>query len=250
MKLLFPHLFVWMSRIFYIVYLRENCGNRAKSLKILEATRTIRTAFADYFGKFWTQNQQEISDSQALGVFLETRASHVAQTSLYGYIRTRAGSRFPELFENDEFVTAINIAKWQLWISCLSDLTVYAGGLLSCQAEKEINNGTTATIIMETARVILERTKVPEDAGEEFPQSCAAYLSRLDAVQWEDIGDNEEAFTESPEALVYWAPIVDELKALDSEIVRNSVRFRWQEVRRDLRNMLDARAIFETRSSH
>jgi len=239
-----------MSRIFYIVYLRENCGNRAKSLKILEAMKTIRAAFADYFGKFRRQKQREISDSQALGVFLETRASHVAQTSLYGYLRTRAGSRFPELFENDAFVTAINIAKWQLWISCLSDLTVYAGGLLSCQADKETSARTTTAIIKETARDILERTQVPEDAGEEFPQSCATYLSRLDAVQWEEVGDNEAAFTESPEALVYWAPIVDELKALDGEIVRNSVRFRWQEVRRDLRRMLDARAVFEARSSH
>ncbi len=250
MKPIFPHLFVRMSRIFYTVYLHGNCGNRAKSLKLLEAAKTIRVAFADYFGKFRTRKQQKISDSLALGVFLETRASHVAQTALYGYIRTRAGSRFPELFENDEFVTAINIAKWQLWISCLSDLSVYAGGLLTRQTEKENGAPTTAAIIKETAREILERTQIPEDAGEEFSQSCAAYLSRLDTVQWEEVGDNEAAFTVSPEALVYWAPIVDELKALDSEIVRNSVRFRWQEVRRDLRGMLDARAVFEARSSH
>ena len=249
MKLIFPHLFVWMSRIFYIVYLRENCGNQAKSLKILEATRTIRGAFADYFGKFRSRKQQEISDSQALGTFLETRASHVAQTALYGYIRTRAGSRFPELFENDEFVTAINIAKWQLWVSCLSDLTVYAGGLLSRQDDQEIDASTTGTIISEIAQNILDRTQTPEDAGEEFSKSCAAYISRLDTIQWDKVGDNEAAFTESPDALVYWAPIVDDLKALDSEIVRNSVRFRWQEVRRDLRGILDARAVFEARPS-
>ena len=37
--------------------------------------------------------------------------------------------------------------------------------------------------------------------------------------------------------------MVDELKQLDAEIVRNSVRFRWIEVRRDLREMLDAAAV-------
>ena len=44
-------------------------------------------------------------------------------------------------------------------------------------------------------------------------------------------------------ALVEWAPIGDELKQYDAEIVRGSVRFRWQEVRRDLRRDLDAEAV-------
>ncbi|MGH8707030.1 MAG: hypothetical protein ACREVD_03110, partial [Burkholderiales bacterium] len=62
--------------------------------------------------------------------FLQSRASHVAQMTLYGYLRTRAGTRFPELFDNDAFVASINIAKWHVWLACLSDLAVHAGGLL------------------------------------------------------------------------------------------------------------------------
>jgi hypothetical protein len=37
---------------------------------------------------------------------------------------------------------------------------------------------------------------------------------------------------------VRWAPVKDELKLLDEEIVRNSVRFRWQAVRRDFAEQL------------
>jgi len=55
--------------------------------------------------------------------------------------------------------------------------------------------------------------------------------------------DDEVAFAESPTALVYWAPIVDDLKALDEAIVRNSIRYRWHEVRRDLHKNLDAAAV-------
>jgi hypothetical protein len=36
---------------------------------------------------------------------------------------------------------------------------------------------------------------------------------------------------------------MDELKQLDEEIVRNSVRFRWQEVRRDFARHLDVQAV-------
>jgi hypothetical protein len=36
---------------------------------------------------------------------------------------------------------------------------------------------------------------------------------------------------------------MDELKELDEEIVRNSVRFRWQEVRRDFSRHLDSQSM-------
>jgi hypothetical protein len=37
--------------------------------------------------------------------------------------------------------------------------------------------------------------------------------------------------------------VIENLKELDEEIVRNSVRFRWQEIRRDLRRNLNAEAV-------
>ena len=70
-----------------------------------------------------------------------------------------------------------------------------------------------------------------------------AVRERLRACDWAGLADDERVFTASPEALVRHAPIIPELMALDEEIVRNSVRFRWQEVRRDLRATLDADAV-------
>ena len=57
------------------------------------------------------------------------------------------------------------------------------------------------------------------------------------------VPDDATPFSESPRTLVECAPIVEELKLLDEEIVRNSVRFRWQEVRRELRRDLDAKTL-------
>jgi len=34
------------------------------------------------------------------------------------------------LFETKEFLRSINIAKWQIWAACVSDLAVFSGGLL------------------------------------------------------------------------------------------------------------------------
>lgn len=182
-----------------------------------------------------------VADVEGLAYFLRTRASHVAQTSLYGYLRTRAGTRFPELFSDDAFVASINIAKWHVWLACVSDLAVYAGGLMRHQAlghESEV-----APLMAGVVDSILQETGVPAEAGKEFEAHASHVRARVAMCDWGAVSDDETAFSQSPAALVQWAPIVDELKQLDEEIVINSVRFRWQEVRRDLRRLLDAQAV-------
>jgi hypothetical protein len=73
--------------------------------------------------------------------------------------------------------------------------------------------------------------------------------ARIALCDWPSVADDETPFSESPAALVRHAPVVDEFKQLDEPIVRNSVRFRWQEVRRALRRDLDAVAVLATASS-
>ena len=166
-----------------------------------------------------------------------TRASFVAQTSLYGYLRTRAGARYPELFDDDVFVVSINIAKWQMWLACLSDLSIYAGGLL---VERGFGNGAdTGEVMLEIVNDLLTATGLPVDAGPAYAEHAQRLRMRIAGCDWVAVHDDPTPFSESPAALVTWAPVIDTLKQLDEEIVRNSVRFRWQEVRRDLRHLLD-----------
>jgi hypothetical protein len=42
---------------------------------------------------------------------------------------------------------------------------------------------------------------------------------------------------------VRWAPIAAELKQFDSEIVENSIKFKWRDTRRDFERRLDAAAV-------
>ena len=64
-----------------------------------------------FWNKLLRGRNTPITNRDGLQRFLETRANFVAQASLYGYLRTRAGMRFPELFSDDVFVRSINIAK-------------------------------------------------------------------------------------------------------------------------------------------
>ena len=228
---------------------------RARLTELFAELRRRLSVLAAYLGAGRTGRKQAIADIAALQHFLDSRASHVAQTTLYGYLRTRAGTRYPVLFENDAYVVSINHAKWQMWLACLSDLSVFAGGLLARHVKAAPEAAGVA--VRRAVEDILEQTGTPADSGPLFAQGAEALRDRLNRCDWAALARSEGAltsgqgalaggeavFTESPEALVRHAPIIAELMALDAEIVRNSVRFRWQEVRREMRAALDADAV-------
>lgn len=182
-----------------------------------------------------------IADGVALRAFLESRASFVAQTALYGYLRTRAGMRYPVLFDDAGFTQSVNIAKWHVWLGCLSDLCIFTGGLLMTRVSARAE--AVGTFMLATLDAILEATGTPADAGGEFAAHAQRVRARVSLCDWTAVTDDATSFTESSAALVYWAPIADELKQHDELIVSNSIRFLWQDVRRALRRDLDAASI-------
>lgn len=198
----------------------------------------------DYFGRIGRSREKPIVDPAGLKNFLETRASFVAQTSLYGYMRTRAGQLYPQMFDEPEFGRLLNIAKWYVWLACLSDLAVYAGGLLA--RHPGASPATVGSLMENLVTLILDDTGIPDEAGDEFATQAQRVRARVAGCDWNGVHDDETPFSESPSTLVHRAPIVDTLKELDEEIVRNSVRFRWQEIRRDLRRNLNAEAVLQS----
>jgi len=187
------------------------------------------------------RSTEPIRDTAALRGFLHTRASFVAQMTLYGYLRTRAGVRFPELFDDDQFIVSTNIARWHVWLACLSDLSVYAGGMV--RHNSGASDADVGRLMQRLVEEILAENGTPEEAGPEYSDHADRVRTRLALCNWSVQTDGDAPFVESPTALVRWAPIVDELKALDEDIVRNSVRFRWHEIRRQLRRALDAESV-------
>ncbi len=197
-------------------------------------------ALVTYLGALGRRRETIVADLAGLEKFINTRSAHVAQTALYGYLRTRAGTRFPELFSDDRFVESINIAKWQVWLACVSDLAVHSGLMLRREGAAA---PVVARLIQRVVESILTDTGVPQDAGTEFVAGVERVRSRILLCEWNIPDDDEAAFAQSPAALVQWAPVTDDLKELDEEIVINSVRFRWHEVRRDLKSGLRAESL-------
>jgi len=207
-------------------------------------TRSYWQMLGDYVGIGHKRKIKPISDRNSLAEFIGSRASHVAQASLYGYLRTRAGTRFPAMFENPDIVTSINIAKWHIWLACVSDLSIFAGQCLYQSGTVEPHK--IHQLVPAALQQVLDEIGEPDEAGQDFVAAREKIVQRIKTCDWESERDDDTVFSASPDALFYWSPIADELKERDEAIVRNSIRYRWIEVRRSLRKLLDCDALAET----
>ena len=64
----------------------------------------------------------KISNLDELETFIQTKSAWVSQVTLYGYLKTRMGTRYVLHFENDQFMGSVNLAKWNMYSVALQDL--------------------------------------------------------------------------------------------------------------------------------
>lgn len=182
-----------------------------------------------------------IDSVAALESFVTTRSTYIAQKTLYGYVKTRMGTRYPAMFEDKNIVASLNIAKMHVFAACLSDLTVYA--VATALHGRPVGNDSRREMARHCYAVGLRETAA--DAPAEFSvQDCIGEFDRrLADIDWQRGALQPENFTRSPLALLRWAPIADNLKKFDSEIIENSVKFSWRDVREQFRKRIDSDAV-------
>ncbi|MEL0113256.1 MAG: hypothetical protein VW835_16120, partial [Rickettsiales bacterium] len=114
---------------------------------------------------------------------MTTRSAFVAQKTLYGYVKTRMGTRYPSMFEDDVFAHSINIAKMHVFAACLSDMAVFATAhaLSGAPADPELRRRTALAFYR---RGLADN---PNDAPSEFSPDDAtrAFENRLSSVDWD-----------------------------------------------------------------
>jgi hypothetical protein len=186
-----------------------------------------------------------IDSVEALCRFVSTRAAFIAQKTLYNYLKTRMGTRYPSMFEDDALIASIDIAKLHVYTACLADLAIFAASQVRQAAAKPLAAEDCRDLALQCFRRGLADNAAPAEAVERFSaaEALAEFERRLAFRDWDVGPQGVDIFSESPAALVRWAPIAPELKRLDREIVENSIKFKWRDVRRDLAKRLDGAAV-------
>ena len=75
--------------------------------------------------------KKKIKNLDDLEHFIQTKSAWVTQVTLYNYLKTRMGTRYVLHFDNEEFLSSINKAKWNIYYVALQDLTFYSFSYLN-----------------------------------------------------------------------------------------------------------------------
>ena len=171
--------------------------------------------------------KKNLSSLDDLEDFIQSKSAWVTQVTLYGYLKTRMGTRYVLHFENDVFMKSVNLAKWNIYAVALQDLTLFTFSYLRSNFNyQDINNAKEIFL-----KILDEETtnKMPLDIIEEAKKN---FDERLQNINW-DIHFKDLPFNPSALSLYKWAPIAEELKTLDRKIVLNSVILKWDIVKKE-----------------
>jgi len=171
--------------------------------------------------------------------FVHRNASFVSQVTLLTYIKARAGTQYPKLFENTEYLKSIEIARSHLYTACVADLVFY---VINEHCLNDIKRKHIQFILSNLIDEVFSFAKYDENIFKEFDKMKKQCEEHLKALESDAI--NHKLFKISSDTFFRWAPMAEEFKKEDEEIMRNSIHFRWIEVRREVRDRIRPSLIF------
>ena len=176
--------------------------------------------------------KQKIKNLDHLEEFIQTKSAWVTQVTLYNYLKTRMGTRYVLHFENDVFMGSVNLAKWNIYSVSLQDLTFFTFSYLKVNF-----NFQDISMAKEIFNKILDdeiSNKMPLDIIEVARKS---FDERLEKINWDDYYQ-DLPFNPSALSLYKWAPIAEELKKLDRQIVLNSMILKWDIIKKEFVSLI------------
>ena len=176
--------------------------------------------------------KKNLSSLDDLEEFIQTKSAWVSQVTLYGYLKTRMGTRYVLHFENDQFMKSVNLAKWNIYAVALQDLTFFIFSYLKSNINYQDTNKAQKIFL----KILDDETtnKMPQNIIDDAKNS---FEERYKNINW-NIYYDDFPFNLSALSLYKWAPIADELKTLDRKIVLNSVILKWDVVKKEFKERI------------
>ena len=134
------------------------------------------------------------------------------------------------MFEDEVFLKSINLAKWNIYMTALTDCTFYVFSYLIDKKNLKQNDS------LETFIEIIEHERSNGLEDTLFESTILEFNQRLRVIDWKKC-HQDSPFKNSGLALLKWSPIAENLKVFDKEIVLNSIKLKWNLVENDFKNL-------------
>ena len=177
--------------------------------------------------------KKKIKNLDELETFIQTKSAWVTQVTLYSYLKTRMGTRYVLHFDNDEFMSSVNLAKWNIYSVALQDLSFFTFSYLRANFNFQDTDKS-----KEIFNKILDdeiSNKMPLDI---IDKAKITFNERLQNLNWETYY-KDLPFNLSALSLYKWAPIAEELKTLDRKIVLNSMILKWDIIKQEFEKLIE-----------
>jgi len=198
-----------------------------KDIKLEDFKVYLLAMFKSILPKKKIKNLDDLED------FIQKKSAWVTQVTLYGYLKTRMGTKYVLHFDNEKFLGSINKAKWNIYYVALQDMIFYSLSYLNIKKNFQ-ENGHAKKIY----HSILEREKLNGMPEEVIEKARKLFEERYDNIDWKKYSDNLP-FNKSALALYEWAPIAEELKTLDRKIVLNSMILKWDNIKEEFQKLIN-----------
>ena len=185
--------------------------------------------------------KKQIDEIESLMSFVSSRSSYIAQVSLYGYLKARAGTRYVSLIKDPLFASSMKTARNRIFLACLMDLTLHVLKTIHTQKHDNFQNLDPLALHFFTQTLAKAPLEVFESLERE--EVILEFEKHLSRNNWTDTDDFHESFSGSRSALLKWAPVVEEFKIQDEEIVSNSIHFKWLRVCQEFEKLIDFEKI-------
>ena len=194
---------------------------------VLEETKHFFQIFVLNPFIYLLKGEKRIANIEILQDYIQRKSAFITQETLFGYLKTRIGTNYVKMYENNDFVVSINIAKWNIYLIAIQDMLFFAFSYL--YAKNRYQNTADAKILFEK---ILDKELQEKDhplPSDIYQKRLKQFEERIQNISWMTYY-KEDPFKTSSESLHYWAPVADELKNLDKAIVINSMQLKWQNI--------------------
>jgi len=176
--------------------------------------------------------KKKIKNIEDLKSFIQKKSAWVSQVTLYNYLKTRMGTKYVLHFDDKQFLSSINKAKWNIYSIALQDLIFYTLSYLNV-----FHNYQETIKAKDIYEEILHNEMQNGMPQEVISIAKEKFNERLQKVDWKNYY-NSWPFNESALALYEWAPIADELKTLDRKIVLNSMILKWDNIKDEFQKLI------------
>jgi hypothetical protein len=183
-----------------------------------------------------------IASADALEIFLQERASLIAQKCAIDYVRGKTGLASYALFTEKPFLDAMEVCRWETFVAALGDLSILAEGVLRPHAPADQQPRLRSSLLGLYSE-ILASLPVPIYRPQGWEDVIEAFKARWREVDSKPPQQALDVADHSAKRLFDTLPIHLNMRSLDEPVVYGAVRFRMIAVRQEMQRRFALAAL-------